>query len=411
MAAASPARDTDTAIVGAGPYGLATAAFLTAAGIDHRIFGEPMDLWRDHMPAGMLLRSTSRVSSIAHPGGGLMVDDFARQRPGGISKPVRVEEFVEYGKWFQRQVAPEVDRRRVTEVEIAANGLRLTLDNGESLTARRVVVATGPSRFARRPAELASLPDALVSHSADAGELTRFAGKRVVVVGCGQSALEGAALLHEAGAEVEVAARAADIVWLAGDPPDGHLDLRRRMLPPTDVGGRVSGWLAAVPNVFRHLPAELRQLLVMRCTVPAGSDWLRPRLENVRLRTAAPIVTAEEAGGGVRLQLADGDELLADHVYLGTGYEVDLAGLGFLAPSLLAGLEMEGSSPRLGPGLESSVPGLHFVGAPAAVSFGPIMRFVGGTWFAAPAVLRRALGRPQPPLALAFPVAHQRRSA
>jgi hypothetical protein len=37
--------------------------------------------------------------------------------------------------------------------------------------------------------------------------------------------------------------------------------------------------------------------------------------------------------------------------------------------------------PLLRPGMESSVPGLHFVGAPAAWSFGPIMRFVSGGWY------------------------------
>ena len=31
--------------------------------------------------------------------------------------------------------------------------------------------------------------------------------------------------------------------------------------------------------------------------------------------------------------------------------------------------------------MESSVPGLHFIGAPAAWSFGPIMRFVSGGWY------------------------------
>jgi hypothetical protein len=56
----------------------------------------------------------------------------------------------------------------------------------------------------------------------------------------------------------------------------------------------------------------------------------------------------------------------------------------------------------LGPGLESSVPGLHFMGAPAARSFGPIMRFVVGTWYSAPAVARRAAGRRQPPISFSF---------
>ena len=56
----------------------------------------------------------------------------------------------------------------------------------------------------------------------------------------------------------------------------------------------------------------------------------------------------------------------------------------------------------LGPGLESSVPGLHFLGAAAAYSFGPINRFVVGTWYSAPAGAGRVAGRPQPPISFAF---------
>ncbi len=49
--------DCEVVIVGAGPYGLSAAAHLKAAHIDFRIFGDPMSFWRDHMPAGMMLRS------------------------------------------------------------------------------------------------------------------------------------------------------------------------------------------------------------------------------------------------------------------------------------------------------------------------------------------------------------------
>jgi hypothetical protein len=35
---------------------------------------------------------------------------------------------------------------------------------------------------------------------------------------------------------------------------------------------------------------------------------------------------------------------------------------------------------------ESSTPGLHFLGAPAAWSYGPTMRFVSGSWYASAAL-------------------------
>ncbi len=42
--------ELNIAIVGAGPYGLSIAAHLSAAGVDHCIFGPPMEMWRNHMP-------------------------------------------------------------------------------------------------------------------------------------------------------------------------------------------------------------------------------------------------------------------------------------------------------------------------------------------------------------------------
>jgi hypothetical protein len=56
----------------------------------------------------------------------------------------------------------------------------------------------------------------------------------------------------------------------------------------------------------------------------------------------------------------------------------------------------------LGPGLESSIPGLHFVGTAAAMSFGPINRFVVGSWYAAPVIARAASGKRQRPLRLSY---------
>ncbi len=78
---------------------------------------------------------------------------------------------------------------------------------------------------------------------------------------------------------------------------------------------------------------------------------------------------------------------------LATGYRIDIAKYAFLGRELLAGVRMIGGYPRLSTGLESSVPGLHFAGAPAAATFGPVMRFVTGTWYCAPAVAREISGR------------------
>ena len=62
-----------------------------------------------------------------------------------------------------------------------------------------------------------------------------------------------------------------------------------------------------------------------------------------------------------------------------------------LAPKLREKIARHGGLPVLNGGLESSVRGLHFVGAAAVASFGPLLRFIAGAGFAARRVTRAAL--------------------
>jgi FAD-dependent urate hydroxylase len=391
-------------IVGAGPFGLSVAACLRARGIETLTLGGVMEFWQRHMPHGMKLRSPLRATHIAEPSGELTLARFAREQSVEISDPIRIEDFIEYGKWFRRTFVPDVDSRRVDSIDLAGTGFAVRLEDDEELEASRVVVAAGIQPFPRCPMPLASLPAELVSHSVDHDDLRQFEGRRVVVVGGGQSAIESAALLHEGGAEVEVIARSAGIRWLGEAQANGWV--RRQIVripaPPTGVGGRASGWIAAAPDVFRRMPARLQPTISYRCIRPAAAGWLRQRTAGLRFTMRSSIVAAEAANGGVRLELDDGSERTADHVLLGTGYQIDVGRYSFLRPELLARINVAQGYPRLGPGLESSVTGLHFVGAPAAMSFGPIMRFVVGSWYAAPAVARRIAGERQPPLRLSF---------
>ena len=398
-------------VVGAGPNGLAVAAHLRDAGIETVSFGEPLESWYAHMPGGMLLRSRRRSSHIADPRQALTIGAYERAQGTRVSNPtITLEEFVDYGRWFQRTAVPEVDTRKVSAVGRDGDAFVVLLDGGDEIAASRVIVAAGLSPFMDRPEPFAALPTAVCSHSYEHADLGAFAGLRTAVIGSGQSALESAALLHEAGADVEVLARAPAIRWL------GELDgavstsrkAERRPLPgvtppPTDVGGRASGWVAAAPDVFRAVPESLHPTISYRCIRPAGAGWLRPRLVDVPISCGRSVLDARVDGDRVNLSLNDGATQLVDRVLLGTGFKIDVRRYPFLAPELVADLELAGGYPVLRAGLESSIPGLHFVGAPAAYSFGPVMRFVVGSWYAAPAIARRAAGRRPPPVRFAFP--------
>src|SRR5439155_19355157 len=174
---------------------------------------------------------------------------------------------------------------------------------------------------------------------------------------------------------VEVLARAPSIHWLPDDSNDTSSQGRRHVrfpLPPTGVGGRVTGWIAAAPDVFRPMPTPLQPTISYRCIRPAGSGWLRSRLEGVPISFERFATVAVSSTGGIRIGLDDGSERTVDHVLLGTGYTIDVSRYSFLSRALLEQLDLEAGYPILGAGLESSVPGLHFLGAPAALSFGPV---------------------------------------
>jgi cation diffusion facilitator CzcD-associated flavoprotein CzcO len=363
---------------------LSVAAHLLSAGIETRVFGEPMESWQRHMPKGMVLRSLKPGSNIADPNMRMRLDDYAASKGIEIPEPVPLMDFTEYGLWFQRQIVPGLDRRMISRLEAGWNGFRLTSENAETLVATCVVVAAGIRPFAYRPSQFTCLPPALVSHSSEHSDFESFAGARVVVIGGGQSALESAALLAESGAEVEILLRAPAIHWLeACNTARRTHGFRALLCHRSQVGLLLRNWLVARPDLLRMLPVAA-QRYIDRCAIrPNAADWLRPRLANVRITGPRFVASVSVARGGMRLTLDDGNIRQADHVLLCTGYAVDISRYHFIAPELLGSITRVDGYPRLRSGFECSVPGLFFVGAPAAYSFGALMRFVCGTEYCA----------------------------
>jgi len=384
----------DVAILGAGPYGLSAGAHLRGIkGLDVRVFGEPMAFWERNMPVGMLLRSNWTATTIADPQHSLTLDAYKAVSGNHISAPVPVDRFIEYGRWYQAQALPDLDRRKIAQVESNLNGFRLTLADGESFHSKRVVVAAGIQSFARRPQEFANMPASLVSHASEHHDLGRFAGRQVLTIGSGQSALESAALLHECGATVEVIGRSHKINWLQGWASTTlHHRLgsftKRLLYAPTDVGPAVLSQLMARPDLLRLLPRGLQNKLWKRSVRPAGARWLVNRLRDLPIRLGRAVASATVTGERVLVRLDDGTERTVDHVLLGTGYKVDISKYDFLAPELAAAIRQVNGYPLLHDGLETSVRGLHILGAPAAWSFGPLMQFVSGTHYASRSLTR-----------------------
>ena len=268
------------------------------------------------------------------------------------------------------------------------------LEDGDTFFAQRVVMATGLLGHEHRPAQFDGLPRALVSHSCEHTDSERYRGKRVAVIGRGQSACESAALLHEAGADVELICR-GNLVWNA-DP--GQRSVLRKavramlgnmLIPPSQVGPFPHNWVNEAPGIIQHFPQATRDRwneLNLRATAIL---WLRPRLKDVPVDQGRTILAARKDGDGVALTLDNATKRF-DHVLLATGYQIDVDKMRLLEPRLRERIARHGGLPVLNGGFESSVRGLHFVGAAAVASFGPLLRFIAGAGFAARRVTRAA---------------------
>ena len=136
------------------------------------------------------------------------------------------------------------------------------------------------------------------------------------------------------------------------------------------------------------MPARWRPEIVRRHLGPSSAWHLKEPFEaSVELVTGRSLERVEATADGVRLVLAAQGEptvvVESDHVICATGYQADVQRLTFLDPGVRHAVRTVAKAPVLSRRFESSVPGLYFLGLSAAVSFGPLMRFMYGDEFAA----------------------------
>jgi pyruvate/2-oxoglutarate dehydrogenase complex dihydrolipoamide dehydrogenase (E3) component len=293
-----------------------------------------------------------------------------------------MQQFVDYGLWVQQECVGSLERQNVVAVRREGATFRVVLEDGEEFLARRVVLATGLSGFDYLPAPLAALPAARRTHTVNVAGFDRFAGRSVAVVGGGQSALEAAALLLEAGACPTLIVRDEEISWMSAVARERSL-WRRIRSPLSGLGSGPKAWfLSNVPGAVHCLPERLRVEIVAKHLPPEGAWWLRDRVDGqVETLTSTALADAREEGDACVLTLAsNGDrvERRFDHIIAGTGFRVDVDRIGFLDWRVREAIRRVQGSPRLNQRFETSVEGLHVIGPASALCFGPLFRFVAG---------------------------------
>jgi hypothetical protein len=345
------------------------------------------------MPKGMKLKSDGFASNIYDPEAKFTLKHFCAERGieyADLGIPVHLATFGDYGLAFRDRMVPELEDKLVVGIERSANGFLLRLDDGEEVKARRVVLAVGITHFARVPEALANLPPEIVSHSYLHHDLAAFEGRSVVVVGAGSSAIDMVALLRDAGADVQLVARATSLKFHNAPTLGKRRSLWKRIRhPDSGLGpGLSSRFFSDGPALFHYLPENLRIRIVRTTLGPSGGWFIKDKVVGrVPLLLGFAVECAAMDDGKVRLHLrgADGSEreIVAQHVIAATGYKVDPDRLGFLSSEIRSKIRCVDGSPVLSSSFESSVPGIYFVGLAAANSFGPVMRFAFGAGFAA----------------------------
>lgn len=378
-------------IIGAGPYGLAAAAYCREIGIEHLLLGEPMAFWKWHMPRKMYLRS--RGDWHLDPTGRATFDRYLANRglPPGRTEPISNELYLGYADWFQREHEIRAERRMVRRLirnDHATVRFEALLEDGRLIGATNVLVSTGFAACANVPTDVAHLfPSGRVWHAQDAIDFRRVAGRSILIIGGRQSAFEWAAIARENGAQVHISYRhdtpgfeLADWSWVTP------------LLERTEVE----------PSWYRRLPEPKKnELLEHMWTIGRLrlEPWLERRVlvDGIRLwPNSRPAECVETGDGRLRVQLNTGHAIIIDRVVLATGYRTDVRQVPFLDQDSIVGrLDIQDGFPILGEAFQSSVSGLYFVNRFASRDFGHFFDFTAGVRVAARMIARSVMSTGQ----------------
>jgi FAD-dependent urate hydroxylase len=361
--------DTNLLIIGAGPFGIALAAQAAHDGVEHVIVGRPMEFWRRNMPKGMFLRSACDWH--LDPQNVHTIEAYLQEegKTSGDVEPLSLDFYLAYVDWFRKQKKVEPRGVYVERLDHDGRSFVATTSDGETINAKKVVLAPGFKHFANVPEELrAKLPENNFEHTCNFTDFTAARQKRYLIIGGRQSAYEWAALLLESGAAA---------VHLSHRHPSPTFEIAEWDWVKLIVDSMVED-----PNYFRRLPQTEKDAISHRMWAEGRlklEPWLEPRLNDARLRvypnTELATCTQHETGE-LTATLTNGETFNVDHVVLATGYKVDIAKLPLLAAgNLLNQLEMRNGFPVLDDHFQTSIPGLFITSMPAGQDFGPFFGF------------------------------------
>jgi cation diffusion facilitator CzcD-associated flavoprotein CzcO len=338
-------KNVQAVVIGAGPAGLATSRELKKRGVDHVVLerGNVAESW-SRLYDSLTLHTGKHMSHLP----GLR---FPRGTPLFLSRNT----FLEYLHEYQRKFALPIESgREVTALERDGDSWRVTA-NGETILAHAVVVASGIISNPRVP-KIPGLDEfrGEVRHSITYRRPDEVRGKRVLVVGVGNSAGEIASELGREGIDTTVAVRSgANVVPLQilGIPIQ-YLAWMIRTLP-RPAREVIVGAMRKLTELRNGPPVLPRSLVGPLDAIPLIGFRLVDAIRNGSVKLKGGVESFTSSG----VRFADGSEEPFDVVLLATGFR---AAIGFLGP--LARTDDRGFGMRRDRVISTDQPNLFFVG-------------------------------------------------
>ncbi|NND31844.1 MAG: NAD(P)/FAD-dependent oxidoreductase [Saprospiraceae bacterium] len=271
-------QKTNILIIGAGPAGLAIAGRLRKLGIDFTILEKDNvvgAMWHKHYDR-LCLHTVKQLSHLPHLP---FPDDF----PTYIPKEQLAKYYQDYARHFKIQ--PHFDTE-IVKIERQNSAWKMMTKVGSTITAKQVIIATGANRVPYRP-EIAGQHDysGIIMHSRDYKSPQPFVGKRVLVIGMGNT-----------GAEI-----ALD---LAEQEIENYLSVRSPVnIVPRDVFGKPAQLTA---KMLEKLPFNLGKIISKVSTRLIIGDLTKFGLQHSRMH---PVDQLKQTGQTPVIDLGTVDQI------------------------------------------------------------------------------------------------------
>ncbi len=313
--------DADVCVVGAGPAGLTALQVLRERGITAVCFEQGLAVggqWRYENESGSSSTYASLTMMSSRRPSGLRrfpIQRTARRFPSLADMQEYLEDFAgTYDLFDDIRFG-----REVVSVTGEPGRFHVRTRDGAPVTVRHVLVASGHHSRPHWP----TLPDdfdGACTHSASYRVPAQMAGERVVVVGCGNSALEIAVDVSSDARSTIVAVRTGShlIPKRLGPMPLDLLDTAALSRVPFRLRQLLlAGLLRAVRESSRHAGLPVPEHGLLR-RIPVTAEHFGRRVREGAIQVRAHVVGAH----GRVLHFADGSTAETDRLLCATGYDI-----------------------------------------------------------------------------------------